>query len=490
MEKRTNPAVVRSRFVRINVAALRRAADSTAHPLTTMRIKFFGNGRLLDIERHQRVLGHDLFTGLIRGRAEEVSIAIAPDGVTAATFHLVDESYAITYAATGDIHVLQEMDDRKQPLLPRALVAQGNQLRTDRGNAQEPLDTSGKTILDVMMFYTPRAKTTAGGKTAIESSIINALAQANATNNASSVKATFRLVYMAETNYIEDGSTGDLAKFRVMNDGYMDEVHTLRITYGGDLMHLITQPTKATYCGVAYLMTSLNHGFKLYAFGVTLRQCLGGNVVAHEMGHNVGLHHDKNNAGRAIYPYAYGFRTADNLYRTTMAYSPGTRVNMWSSPNHKHLNYTMGKVNSEDNARTLTATKATVASFYPTRELVWSELGGGIKWLAGLPKATGSGTSNNARPVTVSVTNYRGHVPGAMVVGLTELKLPIFGGTLYPSLDLVTPISGVGYVPINFDARLVAALPPKTSIWFQAFFLDTTAIQGVSATNAIKTILP
>ncbi len=77
-----------------------------------------------------------------------------------------------------------------------------------------------------------------------------------------------------------------------------------------------------------------------------------------------------------------------------------------------------------------------------------------------------------------------------MVVGLTELKLPIFGGTLYPSLDLVTPISGVGYVPINFDARLVAALPPKTSIWFQAFFLDTTAIQGVSATNAIKTILP
>ena len=49
----------------------------------------------------------------------------------------------------------------------------------------------------------------------------------------------------------------------------------------------------------------------------------------HEIGHNMGCAHDRNNAGGSTFSYAYGHRWNGNngtLYRSTMAYSP------WHSP--------------------------------------------------------------------------------------------------------------------------------------------------------------
>ena len=79
--------------------------------------------------------------------------------------------------------------------------------------------------------------------------------------------------------------------------------------FGGDLMHLITDPPTPRYCGVAYVMTRNPAAFSEWAFGITIRSCLSGSTMAHELGHNMGCKHDRaNSSGASLYPYAFGYR--------------------------------------------------------------------------------------------------------------------------------------------------------------------------------------
>ena len=113
-------------------------------------------------------------------------------------------------------------------------------------------------------------------------------------------------------------------RFRGTNDGYMDEVHGLRNTYGGDLMALIIN-NSSQFCGVGYLMTNPSSNFRTSAFNVTVRGCMSGHTLTHEMGHTMGSSHDRANGSRGSYSYSYGYRTSGNRYRSIMAYSPGSR---------------------------------------------------------------------------------------------------------------------------------------------------------------------
>ncbi|MBL8747112.1 MAG: hypothetical protein JNK58_12250, partial [Phycisphaerae bacterium] len=83
-------------------------------------------------------------------------------------------------------------------------------------------------------------------------------------------------------------------------------------------------------------------GFQSLAFGVTARANCGNYVYAHELGHNMGCAHDRNNAGGASHPFAYGYRTPGNSYRTVMAYSPGVWSPYFSNPNVIFQGFAMG----------------------------------------------------------------------------------------------------------------------------------------------------
>jgi hypothetical protein len=61
-------------------------------------------------------------------------------------------------------------------------------------------------------------------------------------------------------------------------------------------------------------------------------------VVSHELGHNFGCQHDRENSGGATgaYSSSYGYRFYGKngvQYRTIMAYAPGTRLGYFSNPN-------------------------------------------------------------------------------------------------------------------------------------------------------------
>ena len=474
-DKAENATLADVRFVRV--------ATRLLEAKKRVRVELFGKSVELELLGDRASLRHRILDAKLIGQHGDATFVLAPDGVVSASLHVGDETYALNYSGRGDFHRLARIDLGKQ----KHACACGKEHEVDPGPQREMLPNNTTRNVDVAVFYTPRARSTAGGKRAMEAQIVLRIANATRANVTCKVPWAFRLVYMAETNYAENGGTIDLSRFR-STSAPMAEVHAARSKWGADLMALITQPGRAQYCGVAYLMTRLSTGFRSAAFGVTLRQCLAGNTLSHEMGHNCGSHHDRANAGRALFSYSYGARTTGNRYRSIMSYRPGTRVNQWSSSSVKYNGQALGDANN-DNSRSLTNAGNTIANFYPTRTLEWCELSGGVRGRYGVPRISGAGTVNDARTISMNASSVADNTVGVAVFGGRTINAKIFGGTLVPSLDVAVVVKASGSTA-SVGAGFLSLLPRNTSVWGQMWFYDTRAPQSFSATNGIKTIRP
>ena len=392
-------------FVRVDTTALWALASDDAAATATYAATVFGVGAQLDLSVFEQGLDHTIFHGTLRSPDGRVMLAVGRDGAIAGEVELADQTFEIAPTGVGSIHALLEINAaaRARLQLPCGCAPE-HQIPEHRVTA-EPLAAAsappvqaaaGPTTIDVMVFYTPTARARTGGTSAIRAQIAFRVGKINEAAANSGVAHRVRLVHTAETAYTETGTTTDLSRFRSPNDGYMDEVHQLRDVYGGDLMALIIERS-SQFCGVGYLMQPARSGFRSNAFSVTVRTCLGGNTLTHELGHNMGCAHDRANASSGAFSYSFGYRTPDNRYRTIMAYSPGSRVNKWSSPFVRHNGYTMGTT-ADDNARSLNNVKDIVASFWATRVYDWQTLSGGIAGLLGRPTPQRSGHDEPRHP--------------------------------------------------------------------------------------------
>ncbi len=349
--------------------------------------------------------------------------------------------------------------------------------------------TVGPTIVDVLILYTTAARTGAGGVPQINNTIALSLGTANQSLVDSFVDMQLRLVHTAEATYTEAGNQTDLARLRAVGDGYLDDAHTLRAAYGADLVALVAE---AGYfaCGTAYLMTQVTPTFRDRAFSVVSRQCIiNGYSMQHEMGHNLGCEHDMANAiGPGAFPYSFGYRTPDNRYRTIMAYTPGTRLNVWSSPNVLRYGYVMGTAN-EDNARSLGGTKDTARLFTSTKVLEWTRQEGGITGQNGEPRLDGAGLITNLVPITVTVSSMRTGAPGVLAIGFPNAGVPLLGGLLLVDPLITVPLVGTA-APIAFDASVLATVASGVEVRFQAWFVDAAGPQGIAASDGLGTIVP
>ena len=179
----------------------------------------------------------------------------------------------------------------------------------------------GSTI-DVMVLYTAGARTAAGGSTQMQQLVQLGIAETNAGYGNSGVVQRVRLVYSGEVNYTEaaDFAT-DLDRLSNPADGFLDEVAGLRNTYGADLVSLWRAPNQQV-CGLAWVLNRIDlapSALSSYGFSVVAEDCATGYYsFGHEMGHNMGADHAKDdNVPHGPYPYGSGYKQTTAPKRRT-----------------------------------------------------------------------------------------------------------------------------------------------------------------------------
>ena len=243
-----------------------------------------------------------------------------------------------------------------------------------------PSTTDDGSRIDVYVGYTIAARNAAGGLAGIQAVINTAINETNTGYAQSGINQRVVLVGSGEYAYSETGFDWTTALNRWSNpaDAVFGPAHALRNTLKADEMVLLVNDS--VYCGMAWLMGagSVSTSFAASSFALVRWTCATGYYsFGHEMGHNMGAHHDRITASpqQGAYPYSYGYQWFDSVdhvyYRTVMAYNvygSDIRVNQWSNPNVSYLgrNPTGVDVSSPSsayNALTLNNTAPVVAMF-------------------------------------------------------------------------------------------------------------------------------
>ena len=232
--------------------------------------------------------------------------------------------------------------------------------------------------IDLMVVYPTAVLNVIGSKDETIAEIENAVAGANLCFRNSDVQVQLRLVHTFETSYSPTGNLDvDLDRLTKQNDGYLEDVHSKRDQYGADIVTLLS--TDSSMGGLANTLSFPTLSFEESAFNVCVWDQIGAPsyTLAHEIGHNLGCLHNREDAsgsGQGVeYDYgtfSYGKRWITNGegYRTVMSYDDSARnydnaIPYFSNPSISYLGETTGNAGSEDNAKVLSISSSYASNF-------------------------------------------------------------------------------------------------------------------------------
>ena len=324
---------------------------------------------IADSDSIERTARGTTWIGHLRDIEHGQVILVVNDDVVVGNISLPAARYHIRYAGNG-AHEVQEIDPSKFPVDERSVPVPPKIPVPESRSAPDPkAQADDGSVIDVMVIYSTTTRTAAGGTTAMRAEIDLGIAETNQSYFNSGILHRVRLVHADEVSYTETGVLGDaLDCITELADGCLDGIHALRDLYAADLVSLWVE--KGDACGIGWWdapSVAAAHGFS-----VVDRSCATGTYsFGHELGHNMGAHHDVYvKPATAGNPYGHGYVNLSAGWRTVMAYDDACvaagkkchRIQYWSNPAFRYSGAALGDA-SADNHRILNASAGTVANF-------------------------------------------------------------------------------------------------------------------------------
>lgn len=302
----------------------------------------------------------------------------------------------------------------------RLAAAAGKALsRTLAGMRAESAHAAGRATVDIALGYTGGFALSLGGDSQAITRLTHLVDLANQAYAASGVDGELRLVRTVKVDY-PDATSNRTALFELtgvectsgsganLPDGSVDctsvgqpaalmPLIEARETYGADVVALVRrfESPENQSCGIGWLLgagqTEITSADAAYAMSVVSDTSAEGNcrddTLAHEVGHNMGLQHDRetaqgsddtNNDGNLLDPeeygrfaYSFGHSTGNGLgnFYTVMSVRRSGQVGylVFSNPNLTSCGgLPCGVADQADNAQALGHTMSVVARFRAT----------------------------------------------------------------------------------------------------------------------------
>jgi YVTN family beta-propeller protein len=395
------------------VTRLKRAGGDTIS-FDTARIAFFDDAAIdVKLTREERTLSGGIArTGHIPGDVSSTVVMVDNGGV----IHIAvsgEVGHFLIQGTPASGYVAKEFppppeinphDGIKPPPLVLAAATAANSIAAAKAGEAvsnvNPKAVDDGSVIDVMVLYTPSALAGYGSKALIGAAIDANVALTNSIYANSDVVQRLRLVYKGLLNYTEGDVFADIATLNGKN-GNSNALATLREITKADVVSV--WGVWPQVCGIAYWgPTEHPSGAYSATHIVNAPLCTGpGSIVlAHELGHTMGLSHDPITSAdvRAwVTPegggpsteilYAAGYVDPVNRFRTIMAYDTCyTRFGYFcrllpyfSNPllSFNNSSFFAGAVNAPlgdsvtgNERQALNDTRDTVANYMPSRSLL------------------------------------------------------------------------------------------------------------------------
>jgi hypothetical protein len=394
---RADREAVRSRLVRVNASELSRHVAPTGIDTAANRVAI---ARRLD-----GIIRIELFPDTIvtfrrtdlqtnadggyvwEGATDEAlsdALLIVENGTVSGRVQLGHRLFRIDHVA-GRLHRVTELDASRFPPEAAPLVAPAGpgkmQAQPDRVEPQAAV------TIRVLVAYTDDAADTS--PTSIGQEINRAIALSNQAYRRGRLATTLQLAGKMRVAYQEGNDSGNGAEFqRNLNDltsgSAFQRVRNRRNALNADLVSLFRR-ADAFVCGIAWVppgspMPTPGPSTRDTGFSIMSRSCVENLSFHHELGHNMGLYHDRyvsSSAPNSV--YNYGYVNLNRRIRTVMGYNNAcaargfncTRVNYFSSPTIRAqpgdviIGVAQNNPGAADNTRRLKTTRVPISNYEP-----------------------------------------------------------------------------------------------------------------------------
>jgi hypothetical protein len=354
----TRDGVRRARYIGIDFSVLRAPGQRAALREPGITLELFPDVTIFaTFDRYDRHAGGVTWVGHVEGDPmSTVTLVYRGTMMTGsivtrnATFQIRPAPAEARLPAAGNGRVAHVVTQVDQSTLPReAEPIEVSLTAADIAAVKDiPMRDTADTI-DVMVVYTPAARTAVGGAAAMSNLINLAISETNTSYANSGVIQRIRLVHAQEVPYTESNSFSVSLNALRAGTGGLSSVPALREAHGADMVQMLVHPPDPDACGIAFLMTNVSTAFAPNAFSVTDTSCVSPNYTfAHELGHNMGARHDWYvDSGTTPFSYAHGYvnPAVGQRWRTIMAYVDMcsdmgfncTRLLHWANPERRFL---------------------------------------------------------------------------------------------------------------------------------------------------------